>query len=278
MQNSKTTLQDLNIFIKDRRVWCNSLELAKKFDRPHKSVLRIIRATILRLLVEDHRFDPKYIYDDKGKDLNINKIATNFEEIRANIFALKHKYSAYFRDSSYTTAGGKKNPRFDMTFEGFQIIALGFSGRKARTNKKKFVDGFTKLLKIIAENEILAQVHNEDMSYLEVKKEAIGVRNKFTDALNEIFLPQRVEENGETSQFLARYITSFTNHVIYKKLGIYQSKGKTPPRDSFDITTRVKIELLEEQISELIYEHRDLHYKKIYRKISDEILGITCQR
>ena len=162
--------------------------------------------------------------------------------------------------------------RFDLTFKGFQMIALTYNDKDAFENRLDFINAFETLLKKIAENKLQAQLNLKSDIWLEVRTEAKLTRTKFTDALNEVFMPQRVEEKKETAQFLERYISNFTNHIIYKKLNIVTPTGVKVNRDSFDIKTVIKVELLEEEVSKLIYKYKDRYYKDIYKDIKEELL------
>jgi len=238
-KNRGVTKQDGFIFnVINGNVYCNSNELAKKFKKRHDKVLEKIDKEIKR-----------FISLSKGKQID-----------------------DFFRESSYVDAGNRTYRRFDLTFKGFQMIALTYNDKDAFENRLDFINAFETLLKKIAENKLQAQLNLKSDIWLEVRTEAKLTRTKFTDALNEVFMPQRVEEKKETAQFLERYISNFTNHIIYKKLNIVTPTGVKVNRDSFDIKTVIKVELLEEEVSKLIYKYKDRYYKDIYKDIKEELL------
>lgn len=82
----------------------SSLDIAEKFGKPHKDVLEAIRR-ILNDLPED--------------------------------FGRRN-----FSPSSYTNSQGKEQPCYHLTRDGFSLLAMGFTGKKALEWKVKYIEAF----------------------------------------------------------------------------------------------------------------------------------------
>lgn len=51
-----------------------------------------------------------------------------------------------FAESSYLNEQGKKQPSFEMTKDGFTMLAFGFTGKQAAAFKEKYIEAFNKML------------------------------------------------------------------------------------------------------------------------------------
>jgi len=195
------------------------------------------------------------------------------EKTSISLCKITQSDSQYFKDSSYINARGKDYKRFELTRKGFDLIALSFTGEKALQFKLWYIDEFHKKTDIIKEHKQIAYEHNENPVWLEFRKQGKEIRTKFTDAINDYLLPQRVAENKETSQFVSRYISSYSK-LIYKVLNVTLPKG-AEPRDTLDMRTLFKIEEMEIKVSNMIIglASQDIHYKEIYQEIKSALLS-----
>ena len=78
---------------RDGDVWASSQDVAEKFGKAHKTVLRSIYSL--------------------ESELNTAQ------------------FCALFKDSDYIASNGKKNKMFLMTRDGFSLLAMGFTGKEA---------------------------------------------------------------------------------------------------------------------------------------------------
>jgi len=221
-------------------VICNSLELAEYFGKSHAFVLKAVNKAIENL---------------KKDEVKIDFI------------------SAYFKKSNYLDKYNREKPKFNITFKGFNLVGLAFTGEKAFVHRVKFIDAFESLLKTVTENKLLAKTNLQDSVMIQLRKETKEARSKMTSAINEYFLPQRVAENLETSQFVSRYIASFTR-LTYKSLGITMPKGVIANRDVLSARELIKVEDVELKIATSIKKHIDnkVHYKEVYQLIKKDLL------
>jgi len=216
---------------------------------------------------------------NQGATVQSDKISKVFGKAHKNLLkqiekeiefftAQKIAVRTYFIEDDYINSRGKVYKRFQLTRKGFDYIVLGFTGDKAKIYKLWYIDEFHKKSEIIKEHKIVAYENKENPIWLEFRKEGKDIRTKFTDSINEYLLPQRIEENKETNQFVSRYITAYTN-LIYKKLSIDVPTGLKLNRDSMSLRTLFEIEKLEEEGRFYIglYGQEGMHYKKIYKEI-----------
>jgi Rha family phage regulatory protein len=104
------------VFEQDGKAWTTSLEVAERFGKLHKDVLRAIRD----ILKSDH-------------------------EAERN-FAL----------SSYTTTGGKKLPSYDIDQDGFALLVFGFNNSPtAAAWKRRFLRAFKALVERLRQVEAI---------------------------------------------------------------------------------------------------------------------------
>lgn len=93
------------VFERDGRVFANSRDVAAYFEKRHDHVIRDI--------------------DNLMKDLPAPNLGT-----------------ALFIESSYADANGQERRCFDMTRDGFSLLAMGFTGSKALGFKLRYIEQF----------------------------------------------------------------------------------------------------------------------------------------
>jgi Rha family phage regulatory protein len=107
--------------------------------------------------------------DDKAVMFDVvdGKITTTSVEI-AKIFNKEHSnilrdirslpqdnFSLFnFEESEYISLRGQKQPSYNLTRDGFSLLAMGFTGKKAYKWKIQFIDAFNKMESYIRNNHI----------------------------------------------------------------------------------------------------------------------------
>lgn len=89
---------------KDGEIWVNSQDVAENFGRRHCDLLRAI--------------------NDLKADLSTPQ------------------FCVLFKNGEYIAANGKKNKMYFMTRDGFSLLVMGFTGRKALNWKVKYIEAF----------------------------------------------------------------------------------------------------------------------------------------
>lgn len=96
----------INITNKDGKLTVSSREVAERFEKRHDHVLRDVEALL-----------------DQNPKLGAD----------------------YFIESSYKAGTGKPYKQYELTRDGFSLLAMGFTGAKALGWKLKFIEAFNKM-------------------------------------------------------------------------------------------------------------------------------------
>lgn len=106
------------VFVQDQQVVTDSLTIAAAFEKGHDKVLRDIRSL---------------------------KCSDQFR-------------LANFGESSYLNKQKREMPKFIITFDGFAILAMGYSGEKAMHFKERYINEFNRTRHLLEsqENTLLA--------------------------------------------------------------------------------------------------------------------------
>ncbi|MEA4805134.1 phage regulatory protein/antirepressor Ant [Acetobacterium wieringae] len=96
----------INITNKDGKLTVSSREVAERFEKRHDHVLRDVEALL-----------------DQNPKLGAD----------------------YFIESSYKAGTGKPYKQYELTRDGFSLLAMGFTGAKALEWKLKFIEAFNKM-------------------------------------------------------------------------------------------------------------------------------------
>ena len=115
---------ELGIFVKNDNAMVSSRCLAELFGKRHDNVIRDIKERIL-------------------PHVSVNFRLLNFEE------------------SSYINSQNKKQPEYRITFDGFTIIAMGFTGQKAMEFKEMYIEAFHQMKNLITTRLISKEGYKE---------------------------------------------------------------------------------------------------------------------
>jgi Rha family phage regulatory protein len=230
----------LSLSLTNGKVYCDSRELAKQFDKRHANVLRSIENEIDR-----------------------------FGNSKLSSQTLVHEY---FKKSEYIDERGKTYPRYLLSFKGFQQIALQFSGDEAFLNRVKFIEFFEKLIHTVEKDKLQAITNSEDNLWLKFRDEGKVFRTKLTDTIKKYVTDFRYETEKKFND--GKYYYHYTT-LIYDILNINLPKGANP-RDVLDKRMLVRLEDLEDKVADMIvkYSEQDIYYKDVYKKIKDDFARI----
>ena len=221
------TKDGLKLIQEKSSIFCDSREIAKEFGKEHDKVVRDITREI-------KRFDSP-------------NLASEIED--------------YFIEADYGSRG-KRYKRYKLTFEGFQMIVLQYSGDKAFKNRLKFIKLFKYLIKNIEKDKLLALANSKDGEWLEFRTDGKIIHTVLTDAIKLKVVDFRIDVEGKMND--GRYYQHYAN-LINQKVGIETPKGVNV-RDVADKKTLIKIEILEEEVAAMILKC-DKHYKICYQDI-----------
>lgn len=170
------------------------------------------------------------------------------ESIR-NLMAENSVVKTMFLKSRYEVRG-RWFPEFLVTRDGFTLLAMGFTGKKALEWKLKYLEAFNYMEALIKERLTT--------DWLVTRKQGKLVRRQETDALAELI--HYAEAQGSTN--MQRQAYRLYSKLVNTLVGI--EKGE---RDKVDFKTLSTIMFLEDMISHTIVEEMEkgTHYKNIYQ-------------
>lgn len=130
----------------------------------------------------------KHIADSFGKiHRNVTRdIENTLKELDSDFAALN------FEQSEYTSLQNKKLPCYMMTRDGFALLAMGFTGKKALEWKVKYIQAFNAMEEALLERTSLMQRFNDAVMDMEKDKD---VASKAGRMLN---LWKEIKQNHET--------------------------------------------------------------------------------
>lgn len=105
-------MEDL-VSIMNNKAVCTSLQVAEKFERKHKNVIKSIE----NLLEMDSA----------------------------------QKLAQWFSKDKYKDGSGKENPMYYMNRDGFTVLAMGFNGKKALDWKIQYINAFNTMEEMLKE-------------------------------------------------------------------------------------------------------------------------------
>ena len=110
---------EYQLYERDKKPFCSSLQVADSFEKRHDDVLKSIRNL-----------------DCSGD------------------FSLRN-----FAESSYRDEQNKKQPMFIMTKDGFTFLAMGYRGKRAAAFKEAYIKRFNEMETFIAEQSAAKMEH-----------------------------------------------------------------------------------------------------------------------
>jgi Rha family phage regulatory protein len=121
--------------IKDGKVFTTSLDVARVFDRRHKNVLR---------------------------DIETLNVPEDFSRLN-------------FEPVKYQDEKGEMRPMYNMTRDGFTVLVMGYTGKKAMKFKLAYIEAFNQMEQTITKG--LLNIYQPLMTYLH-NKELMEWRDK----------------------------------------------------------------------------------------------------
>ncbi|MGI7969740.1 Rha family transcriptional regulator [Campylobacter coli] len=158
---------------KDEQVFCTSLDVAKVFGKEHKNILR-----------------------------DIENILNDLREIGDLQCKLNFELSFKVRKIQGFKGRERKYPYYNLTRDGFSLLAMGFTGKEALQWKILFINAFNEMENIIRsnnqttnysdyefikkQNEILNQITCTQSSTIYVLQDSIRFLNNTISSMKEI--------------------------------------------------------------------------------------------
>jgi Rha family phage regulatory protein len=230
--NKQSNIQEVLVFEKSQQFWTTSTDIANNFDKEHKHVL------------------------DK-----IEKLSESLQ-----------KDAPYFRPMFYTDTYGREQRMYEISRDGFSLLVMGFTGKKALCWKLKYIEAF---------NLLERQLHKRaSPEWQQVRQQGKVMHLQATDAIQELVAYAKNQGSKNAEKY---YIT--ITRMEYKAL-FYIASVSPKPENIRDMLNELQLSNLataEGIISKVIRTsiQNGLHYKDVYRlckeKIEEfvELIGIT---
>lgn len=201
------------VVMRRKEAMTTSVMVAKEFNKRHDNVMRSIE--------------------------NLKTLLKNEERKRM------------FFESEMVLDDGQPHKMYYMNRDGFTLLAMGFTGKKALEFKLKYIAAFNKMEKFITEKQ--------SAEYLEARAAGKRIRREETDAIKE--LTEYAREQG--SQHPEKYYTIYST-LANKIAGVKK-------REQANITQIATISVAEKAISTIIRQDMSegYHYKDIYKDAKD---------
>lgn len=200
------------VIMKDQQAVTTSLQVAEVFGKEHKVVLKAI---------------------DELKEGVAENSADSFDGVAQN-------YADLFYEDTYIHPQNKQKYRqIIMNRDGFTLLAMGFTGKKALQFKLQYINAFNEMEKTIKEKSVSIPTTKRGLALLAL--EASEETNQRVDVIEqEVF---DLKENQPLSQGEYSIISSRINKRVYEVADAYsinRSNRKTIGLLFKDINSGVK--------------------------------------
>ena len=211
-------MKDLVIIQKDQAL-TTSLKVAEVFKKRHDHVIRDIEEIIRQIAAKP------------APDIETPKLGT-----------LKNDALNIFQKSSYKVEGQNRSyPMYLMNRDGFSLLVMGFTGKKALQWKLSYIQAFnameSKLIQLLAERKSL--------EYLEARASTKRGQRALTSVIKAKTIPN-ARANGSKCE--ERFFYSNVNNWINKTLGI-----ESKMRDKLSVVQLHDVEVMQ-AIAAAVYD------------------------
>lgn len=191
----------------------------------------------------------------------IEDILVNLEEVAAESHSPKCDIAQMFRKATYQAEeGGRSYPVYYMNFDGFTLLAMGFTGKKALKFKLDYIAAFNKMRKILEQQR--------DAEWQAARKLTKIEFRRLTDTIRDVLIPLMEKEGA--SEAAKRWVYKNYVSMIQKLLGI-----PTGGRDEIPLALQYELSKAEDMARVIIRGRAASRTasKQIYSDTKDKISG-----
>jgi Rha family phage regulatory protein len=201
----------------------SSLQVAKDFGKRHDNVIRAIERLQSDLLKIKEVEDSAQLKNE-GSSKQVK-----------------------FMKSTYKDSTGRSLPMYYMNRDGFSLLVMGFTGKKALEWKLKYIEAFNTMEKILTEKQTAV--------WIETRKQGKLTRRSETDVIKELVEYAKAQGSTHADMLYMTY-TKLANSIVGIK-----------DRDSATITQLNSLSFVENIILHTIRNGMalNLSYKEIYQ-------------
>ncbi|KAF0339748.1 Rha family transcriptional regulator [Pediococcus acidilactici] len=174
------------VIMKDQQAVTTSLQVAEVFGKRHDNILRDIE--------------------------NLKKDILNFEEM--------------FSEGTEPDSYGRDRRTYFMNRDGFTLLAMGFTGKKALGFKLKYIEAFNRMEKAIKEERI--QLPKTPMEALKLMFEATEETNKKVDRIDSDVDYLKNNQRLDPTEYA--YISKRISRKVYEYIDMHGLALSAPQR------------------------------------------------
>ena len=198
---------------------CSSLEVAEKFGKRHDKLIAEIRRMYSDLI-------------GKGSPQNGG--------------------AKFFFEATYENRG-KQYPMYLMNRDGFSLLVMGFTGKKALDWKLKYINAFNQMENIIREKQSQSWIETRTVGKLSRKAE--------TDVLKQL-VEYAKQQGSEHADMLYMTYSKLAN----KTVGVTNRDTATAKQlMNLSVTENIILKVVDDGINQ------QLHYKEIYKNCKERL-------
>ena len=207
------------VHLENNEAVCSSLEVAEKFGKRHDKLIAEIRRMYSDLI-------------GKGSPQNGG--------------------AKFFFEATYENRG-KQYPMYLMNRDGFSLLVMGFTGKKALDWKLKYINAFNQMENIIREKQSQSWIETRTFGKLSRKAE--------TDVLKQL-VEYAKQQGSEHADMLYMTYSKLAN----KTVGVTNRDTATAKQlMNLSVTENIILKVVEDGINQ------QLHYKEIYRNCKERL-------
>ena len=203
----------------------SSRDVAKRFGKEHKDVLRAIKS----------------------------------------ITAQNCAVTQMFYQSEYTAGTGKKYPMYLMNRDGFCLLAMGFTGKEAVQWKLKYIEAFNQMEKQLAQRpqlsraELMAQAliaAHDELEHKDAQIAELTPKGIFADAVS---ASKKSILVGELAKLLCQNGVQIGQNRLFSWMREHGYLIRDPKRSDYNMPTQRAVEMCLFEIKETTVVHSDGH-------------------
>lgn len=203
----------------------SSRDVAKRFGKEHKDVLRAIKS----------------------------------------ITAQNCAVTQMFYQSEYTAGTGKKYPMYLMNRDGFSLLAMGFTGKEAVQWKLKYIEAFNQMEKQLAQRpqlsraELMAQAliaAHDELEHKDAQIAELTPKGIFADAVS---ASKKSILVGELAKLLCQNGVQIGQNRLFSWMREHGYLIRDPKRSDYNMPTQRTVEMCLFEIKETTVVHSDGH-------------------
>lgn len=217
---------DIQVYEQDGQLWTTSREVAAKFRRNHKHVLKAV-------------------------ELAATRCSAGFS--RTN-----------FRPSTYQDDRGKEQPMFLLSRGGFSMVIMGFTGEKAFAWKEKFIAAFDLMEKRVL--QLSRQIAKRgELEWQDARQEGKTARHELAAVLADFVAYARAQGSVHANRYFMN-ITRMVYRAFFGVSPAVERELRHAIRDHLDARQLRDLATVEERLALEMDEQMDrgVPYKAIF--------------